>query len=180
MRGSWVLVCGPSGAGKDSVLAWAQQALRGHPRICFARRLVTRPLAPGSDHDPVDAPGMAALRRAGALAWSWQAHGYEYGVRSEYAQRVRAGQLVVVNGSREHARTVGRRPDLRCVLVTASPGVLRARLHARGREDLQAISQRVARNAELPAPCADCVIVNDDALEQAGAALRGYLLALTP
>jgi len=180
MKGLWVLVCGPSGAGKDSVLAWTQRALREHPRICFARRLVTRPAAPGSDHDPVDALGMAELRRTGALAWAWQAHGYEYGVRKEYAQRVRSGELVVVNGSREHARSLARGPDLRCVLVTASPGVLRARLHARGREDLRAVSLRMARNTELPAPFADRVIVNDDALEHAGAALRDYLLELAP
>jgi phosphonate metabolism protein PhnN/1,5-bisphosphokinase (PRPP-forming) len=180
MKGCWVLVCGPSGAGKDSVLTWAQRALREHPRICFARRLVTRPAAPGSDHDPVNLMDMAELRRTGGLAWTWQAHGYEYGVRTEYAQRVRSGELVVVNGSREHASSLARGPELRCVLVTASPGVLRARLDARGRDEGQAISRRMARNTELPAPFADHVIVNDHALEQAGAAMRDYLLELAP
>lgn len=177
MSGCWVLVCGPSGAGKDTVLGWARSALAEHPAICFARRLVTR-AAVGSDDDSVDAAGMQALRRRGELAWEWSAHGHEYGIRSDYAQRVHAGELVVVNGSREHARTLAGRPDLRCVLVTAPPGVLRARLHARGREDARSISLRMARNGRLPAPFADRVIVNDAALEAAGAALRDYLVEL--
>ncbi|MDE2607828.1 MAG: phosphonate metabolism protein/1,5-bisphosphokinase (PRPP-forming) PhnN [Burkholderiales bacterium] len=178
MRGCWILVCGPSGAGKDSVLAWAQRALHDHPRICFARRLVTRAPEPGCDHDEVNAAGMEALRRRGGLAWEWQAHGLEYGVRSEYAERVRAGELVVVNGSREHAREQAGRPDLRCVLVTAPPRVLCARLHSRGREDSKSISLRMARNAGLPAPFADRVIMNDGALDAAGVQLRDYLKEL--
>jgi len=178
VSGCWVLVCGPSGAGKDSVLAWARRALEADPRICFARRLVTRPPGPGSDHDEVGAGDLDALRRAGGLAWEWEAHGLHYGVRAEYAQRVRDGELVVVNGSREHARDQAGRGDLRCVLVTAPSRVLRSRLHARGRDDARSISMRMARNAGLPAPFAHCVIVNDRALEHAGAQLRDYLLQL--
>jgi ribose 1,5-bisphosphokinase len=172
------MVCGPSGAGKDSVLAWARRALADHPAVCFAPRLVTRPTGPGSEHEPVDAGGMEALHRSGGLAWEWQAHGYRYGIRSEYAVRVREGEVVVVNGSREHVQAVAGRPDLRCVLVTAPPGVLHSRLHARGREDAASISLRLARNAGLPAPFADCVIVNDRAVDHAGAALRDYLVEL--
>ena len=90
MKGLWAMVCGPSGAGKDSVIAWAQDALREHPRICFAQRLVTR--APQSaGHEAVSVAGIEALRRRGALAWHWQAHGLHYGVRAEYAQRVADG-----------------------------------------------------------------------------------------
>jgi len=49
MSGKWVFVCGPSGAGKDSVLAWASDHLAGRRDIVFARRMVTRPMQPGSD-----------------------------------------------------------------------------------------------------------------------------------
>lgn len=178
MTGCWVLVFGPSGAGKDSVIAWAQRAVAAHPAICFARRLVTREAVPGSEHEEVDAASLLALRREGALAWDWQAHGLHYGVRAEYATRVAAGDVVVVNASREHARSVAGRADLRCVLVTAPPSVLRRRLHERAREDAQAIRLRMARNAGLPAPFAHRIIVNDRALEHAGASLRDYLVEL--
>lgn len=59
MTGAWVFVCGPSGAGKDSVLAWAREALAGRSDIVFARRLITRPAQSGSQ---AIAPG-PTLRR---------------------------------------------------------------------------------------------------------------------
>jgi len=178
MSGCWVLVCGPSGAGKDAVLDWARQALREHPGICFAQRVVTRPSREGAEHEEVAPAAMEELRRAGALAWDWEAHGYRYGVRAEYEARMLAGEVVVVNGSREHARSLARRPDLRCVLVTAPPSLLQARLHQRGREDPRSIALRMARNTGLASPFADCVIHNGGALAQAGGQLRDYLVDL--
>lgn len=178
MSGSWVIVCGPSGAGKDSVLAWAREALAPHPAICFAQRLVTRAQQQGSEHEEISPQGMRELQRRGELAWWWEAHGHVYGVRAAYAARVREGDVVVVNGSREHARGLAGRHDVRCLLLTAAPAVLQQRLRRRGREEEEAIASRMTRNAAQPAAFADRVIVNEDSLEQAGRALRDYLLEL--
>lgn len=178
MSGCWVIVCGPSGAGKDSVLFWTQAALARHPRVRFARRLVTREAQAASDHAPVSAAEMQALRAGGALAWHWEAHGCAYGVPADYAKDVAEGRIVVVNGSRAHALSLADCDDVRCVLVTAPEPVLRQRLEARGREDATAVAERVERNRAQVPPVADCTIANDGALEIAGAALRDYLLGL--
>jgi len=176
--GCWVMVCGPSGAGKDSVLAWAAGALAAHPGICFARRLVTRATSASSDHDEVSVSALDTLRTRGHLAWHWEAHGHQYGVRAEYADRVAAGELVVVNGSREHAWPLVGRPDVRCVLVTAPVALLRARLFGRARESAEAVAARMERNRALGGVAADRVIDNDGVLDVAGGALRDYLLEL--
>lgn len=178
MNGYWVIVCGPSGAGKDSVIGWTQEALRRHPRVRFARRLVTRAPHPGSDHDPVSPAQMQVLRERGALAWHWQAHGHAYGIAATYAADVTAGRVVVINGSREHALSLADCEHVRCVLVTAPAPLLEQRLHARNREDADAVARRAARNRRLPPPPADCIIANDGELALAGAALRDYLLQL--
>lgn len=178
MSGVWVMVCGPSGAGKDSVMAWAADALAGEPRVCFARRLVTRAAHPGSDHDEVSPAAMRRLHSAGALAWHWQAHGCDYAIRGDYADRVAQGQVVVVNGSREHVRGLQPRPDVRTVLVTAAAGLLATRLASRGRESHLAVAARLQRNAALATPAADRVIINERQLAVAGAALRDYLMEL--
>ena len=175
MNGAWVLVCGPSGAGKDSVLAWSAEALAAHTGICFARRLVTRP---GPHDDAVRPRDIAALRDNGQLAWHWRANGHCYGVRAEYQARVRDGEVVVVNGSREHARQVAGETGVRCVLVTAGAQLLLARLLARGREDRDAVVKRMERNGRFEKLAADRVIVNEGALAEAGARLRDYLLEL--
>ncbi len=179
MSGCWVLVCGPSGAGKDSVIAWAREALAPYKHICFAPRLVTRPSLAGSEHEEISPGTMQGLRERGALAWEWQAHGHQYAIRAEYARRVEAGEVVVVNGSREHAGSLAGRRDVRCVLVTAPPAVVQQRLLARGREPAAAVSRRMARNGALPQLRADHVIHNDAGLEAAGSALRDYLLEMT-
>lgn len=178
MSGAWVFVCGPSGAGKDSVLAWAREALAGRSDIVFARRLITRPAQPGSDHDPIDPDDHAFLRDSAALAWHWEAHGFGYGVPMRYARQVAWGRIVVVNGSREHAQAIAPGPTLRRVLVTAPPAQLADRLRRRGRDEAVAIAGRLARNARV-ALDADLVIHNDTAIGAAGARLRRFLEALT-
>jgi phosphonate metabolism protein PhnN/1,5-bisphosphokinase (PRPP-forming) len=176
--GLWVFVCGPSGAGKDSVLAWTQRALASDARIVFARRLVTRPAGPGSDHEEVGAAAFERLRGAGRLTWHWQANGHHYGVAAGYAADVQAGRIVVVNGSREHAAALPARGPHRLALVTAAPELLAQRLRGRGRETAEAIGQRIARSATLQATAAHLVITNDGELAQAGAQLQAYLRGL--
>jgi phosphonate metabolism protein PhnN/1,5-bisphosphokinase (PRPP-forming) len=178
MSGCWVMVCGPSGAGKDSVLAWARDALMGHRRICFADRLVTRASRAGSEHEEISAADLHALRRAGGLAWQWQAHGLHYGIRAEYGRCVAAGEVVVVNGSREHAQPLAGRGDVRVVLVTAAASLLAQRLLLRGREDAAGVALRLHRNEAMQPMDADRIIDNGAALHVAGAALRDYLLEL--
>lgn len=177
-RGLWVFVCGPSGAGKDSVLAWAAAALAHDARFVFTRRLVTRERSPGSDHDEVTPAAFERLKAAGRLAWDWQAHGHHYGIAGHYAQDVAAGRTVVVNGSREHAMALAVQDKLRTVLVTAQAERVAARLYQRGRESVEAVAARIARNAALDLPHADAVIANDGDLDQAGQALQRYLLGL--
>ena len=65
MSGAWVFVCGASGAGKDSVMAWAQQRLAKRPDIVFSRRMVTREAKPGADDTPITLAQFDALRMAG-------------------------------------------------------------------------------------------------------------------
>jgi ribose 1,5-bisphosphokinase len=177
MSGAWIFVCGPSGAGKDSVIAWAQQALYERKDIVFARRLVTRAMHPGSDHSSVTGPDFLSLLQNGGLRWHWQAHGFHYGVGLHYAADVQAGRLVLVNGSRAHV--AGRIPaaELRVVQITAGPATLAARLTQRGRDAPEAVAERLVRNAHFTNLEADYTIANDGDLPTAGQRLVDYLLS---
>ena len=177
MSGAWIFVCGPSGAGKDSVLAWAQQALSAHRNIVFARRLVTRNLQPGSDHDSLSGEDFQTLLQNGELRWHWQAHGFHYGIDMRYDADVQAGHLVLVNGSRAHVADLVPSTLLRVVQITASPSTLAARLTQRGRDTPSAVTERLVRNAHSTALDADCVITNEADLPAAGQRLVDYLLA---
>ena len=175
MKGAWVFVVGASGAGKDSVIASAQQFLDGRPDIVFSRRLVTRPVQSGSDHEPVTQACFLALQQAGGLHWHWQAHGFHYGIAQAYAEDVQAGRLVVVNGSRHHVSEMRGCAEVRVVEIAADPALLAERLWQRGRDSGRAVADRLARNARLTTVQADVVILNQAALAQAGKRLADYL-----
>ena len=175
MSGAWIFVCGPSGAGKDSVIAAARQTLSSRQDIVFARRKVTRAMQAGSDHDPMTESDFHALVQAGRLCWHWQAHGFFYGIAQDYAADVQAGRIVVVNGSRDHVNKLPPSSDVRVVQVTAAPEQLAVRLMQRGRDQSSAVAQRLARNTRFIGMKADYVIVNDAELAAAGQRLADYL-----
>jgi phosphonate metabolism protein PhnN/1,5-bisphosphokinase (PRPP-forming) len=173
--GGWVFVCGPSGSGKDSVIAFAQQALASRTDIVFARRFVTRPVHAGSDHDALTSAAFAALLQSGGLRWHWQAHGFSYGIASRYGDAFTAGQLVVVNGSREHVHSLPASSGVQVVHISADPGALAQRLRQRGRDSAEAVARRLERATNFDGIHADCVIANNGELADAGRQLVDYL-----
>ena len=78
--GRLVLVVGPSGAGKDTLLSGARALCRDNAEICFARRVVTRPSSDAEDHDSIDEAAFGDATARGLFAFCWQAHGHHYGI----------------------------------------------------------------------------------------------------
>lgn len=93
-----ILVVGPSGAGKDTLIDYARAQLRSDPSFHFARRVITRPPSVGEDHESVDIEEFQ--RRAGAFALHWQAHGLFYGIPATVEDQLDCGAVVIANGSR--------------------------------------------------------------------------------
>jgi len=181
MVGKLILVVGPSGAGKDSLMAGAQQALAEDAGFHFARRVVTRPAQPGAeDHMSLDAASFVDQAAQGAFLLHWQAHGLHYGVLAEVAALRAAGTAVVVNVSRaviDHARQ--HLAPVGVVVVTAPPELLAQRLAGRGRENVDDIRRRLIRaTAELPTGPDVRLVVNDGDLDQGIAAFRSALADL--
>ena len=177
MTGRWVFVCGPSGAGKDSLISWAAQHLVQRSDVVFSRRMVTRPSFPGAEHEEVSRPKMAQLLGSGGLVWCWEANGLHYGIAAHYAAQVAAGRVVVVNGSRAHALGLHAQPQVRVVQVLAEAGQLAERLAQRGREAAPDVARRLERNALFPELRAHCTIVNESTLASAGQTLSDYLVS---
>jgi ribose 1,5-bisphosphokinase len=145
--GAMIVVVGPSGAGKDSVIGFVAQHFVGRADIDFVRRVITRPSdAGGEDHESVSDSDFDARLAAGDFAVAWQAHGLQYGIPREALDRVRAGRIVIANGSRGAlARFRQVFPKVVVVNITASPEALAQRLVARGRESEADILKRLQR-----------------------------------
>lgn len=178
--GVFIPVVGPSGAGKDSLLAYAKLKLAGRADIHFVRRVITRPSWPDSeDHDTLDDAGFVKADADGAFALSWHSHGLSYGIPAEVDQIIRDGGIVVANLSRASvADAVRRYRNVTPVMVAVSPEILAKRLASRGRENSHDIAARIARNAQYEDFAADCHVVdNSGDLNDAGEAMIRMLEA---
>lgn len=179
MSGCFVAVVGPSGAGKDTLIAAARDRLAGDPRFVFARRVVTRRDGGNEDHDFLDAAVFPAAVKAGAFALSWGAHGLYYGIPDTVRRDVTAGRIVVANLSRgavEDARRLF--PRVRVALVTAPAEVLAARLAGRARASDGSIDDRLKATAAPIVGPDVTVIDNGGRLEDAVAAFADLLGSL--
>ncbi|MBY3345197.1 phosphonate metabolism protein/1,5-bisphosphokinase (PRPP-forming) PhnN [Rhizobium laguerreae] len=146
-RGIMVVVVGPSGAGKDTLMNLAARRFKGRDDVHFVRRVITRHRdAGGEDHLSVSLQGFAAMEQSGSFAVWWEAHGLKYGIPAEVSVALSKGHVVVANGSRSALhRFQAAFPRLKVINVTASPEVLADRLEARGRETHEDIMARLAR-----------------------------------
>ena len=167
--GALVLVVGPSGAGKDTLIGAAMRQLGTNPRFCFPRRTVTREaVAELEDHESVSPQRFAEEKLAGAYALDWEAHGLSYGIPASISAEMHAGKTVVVNCSRRIvADALERFPHCHVLVVNARPEVRAARLAGRGRESADDIARRLTREgAAVPETVRATVIDNSDALEE--------------
>lgn len=149
-----VLVVGPSGAGKDTLINAARAALADDPSFVFPRRVVTREaVAALEDHDTVTAEQFALQEANGAYALSWEAHGLRYGLPAAIADDIAAGRVVVMNSSRRMIPVaLAKFPGSKVVVVEATPAVRAQRLGGRGRESAAEIEARLAREVDVPMP----------------------------
>ena len=174
-----LVVVGPSGVGKDSLINALRHQIPQDGNVHFVRRVITRPAdAGGEDHQAVTDEEFDALAADGAFVIRWEAHGLSYGILKSAAQAYEAGHSVIVNGSRAALPLFAGRFDNTIVInVTADPQVIAHRLSSRGREDASQIAQRLKRGSEISVACGLPVQTIDNSRELQ-AAVDAFLIFL--
>lgn len=159
--GRLVLVVGPSGAGKDTLLRLAQAACADDHDIVFPRRIVTRASSADEDNIALSPDEFARAREHGDFAVHWDAHGHSYALPLEINDDIRAGRAVVANVSRTVIATLRQSyANVVVVAITAPPDVLAQRLAARARHSDGNITDRLARSVDGASANADVTILN--------------------
>lgn len=172
--GHLVLVVGPSGAGKDSIINGAREKFANNSRVVFARRIVTRQAqAAAEDHDSLNEMAFAIAVADGHFAFWWRAHNNGYGIPVSIEQDLELGRTVVFNCSREIiAEAIERYIKTTVVEISAPVDVLVERIVARGRESRAEALARVSRSvAPYPQNASVVQINNVGALDTAVNAL---------
>jgi ribose 1,5-bisphosphokinase len=160
--GRLVVVVGPSGAGKDTLIAEARARLAGDPAFVFPLRIVTRAASTAEDHLTISEGDFTQAVSRREFAFWWEAHSLKYALPAGIDDDIRAGRTVVCNVSRGIVAALRLRyARLVVVLVTAPAEVLADRLAGRGRASDGDLEQRLGREAPPAAEFApDHVIEN--------------------
>ncbi|MBU2838508.1 PhnN protein [Acidithiobacillus thiooxidans] len=167
MKPLLVLVVGPSGAGKDSVIRGAEATLKNDPRFYFARRMVTRN-TPQAGEINISAEAFRQHTESGYFAKTWDAHQLSYGLpRSELQPQNAAVQIIIANVSRTVLNDLLAEHGGHVLYITASPSEIRRRLEKRHRESAASINDRLRRHIPLPDQLPMTTIRNDGLLEEA-------------
>ena len=147
--GRLVLVVGPSGAGKDTLLGLAKRACAGDRNIVFPRRVVTRQASEAEDNDELSLEAFREALVRGDFAMHWEAHGHQYGLPRAIEHDIREGRTVVANVSRTVIDALRLAyADVVVVSITAPPEVLAERLASRARSSDGKIEQRLGRSID--------------------------------
>lgn len=159
--GRLVLVVGPSGAGKDTLLRLAQAICVDDRNVVFPRRVVTRESSADEDNIAMSRDDFRRAREHGDFAVHWEAHGHSYALPLEINDDIRAGRVVVANVSRTVIAALRRAyANVVVVAITAPPDVLAQRLAARARHSDGNIADRLARSVDDASANADVTILN--------------------
>jgi ribose 1,5-bisphosphokinase len=152
--GRLVLVVGPSGAGKDTLLGLAKAACFDDGNIVFPRRVITREASTSEDNEEVSAGTFREALSRNEFAVHWEAHGHGYALPRAIDDELRAGRAVVANVSRTVIEAMRRAyAEIVVVSITAPAEILGRRLAARARSSDGEIAGRLGRavdNAAAP------------------------------
>ena len=162
--GHLILVVGPSGVGKDSILDLVKCELSSQSHYIFPRRYITRPEdAGGENHMPITYEDFDVMKQVGKFAMSWQAHGQSYAISTNDIKALEAGKNVVINTSRTMINDCRQRfSNVSVISINASADILMQRLYQRGRETEEEITRRVQRASHYQVEGDDVHHINND------------------
>lgn len=172
-----LLIVGPPGAGKDTLLMALRRQTELEKHYRFVRRVTTRPPSHGGaeDYESVEEKTFIARRDAGGFVAHWRSNGIFYGIPAEVALDVEAGRHVVVNISRSVLGDLASRFPTQIIEITAPADLLARRLAASGRGDAVDAARRMSRSFILAPGLTKETVINDGTVEQGA---RRFLAAL--
>lgn len=167
-KGKLIVLSGPSGAGKTSVVT---RAMAGREDMCFSTSVTTRKARPGEvdgkDYFFIDRERFDEMAANGELLEHADYVGNSYGTPRVFVEdKLAEGMYVILDIEVQGARQVSEKmPEaIKIFVIPPSLEELKKRLVLRGTDSAEAIEGRLRRAKEeyKEASLYDYIIVNDD------------------
>lgn len=161
--GTLVLVVGPSGVGKDTMIKGARQALSNDNRFVFVQRVVTRETdSDGDEHTSMAPADFVKAEMTGRFCLTWDAHNLRYALPISVETDLALGKVVVASVARHAVAAAHHQyPACAVVLITAEISRRAERLRMLGRESGDQITARLARETPAVPSGIDPIIIDN-------------------
>ncbi len=138
-----ILIVGPSGSGKDTLIRACREYFRDWKRVNFCKRYITRPPDENEDNFYVCKRGFEVLKREGFFGIFWEAYNYMYGIPF---YEIKSGHCNFISVSRSVIKDVEKRYSRVITLcIQADKNEVKKRLFQRKREPEDIIERRLRR-----------------------------------
>lgn len=143
MKTKIVLIVGPSGVGKDTLIKGAKKVLKND--VNFVKRYITRKPDKSEKNFYLDDYAFEILKHNSFFASTWNAHGNAYGI----AKNTIKNGLNIISISRSKVKDFEKLYyDVHTINISVPREELKNRLLFRKRESLEEIEKRLNRSYE--------------------------------
>lgn len=143
MKTKIVLIVGPSGVGKDTLLRYAREEFGN--KLNFAKRYITRKSDLNESNYYIDNYAFEILKHNGYFASSWNAHENYYGIAKRF---INPGMNIISISRSKIKDFENQYNNVYTVNITIPKELLKQRLFFRARESEDQIEKRLSRNYE--------------------------------
>ena len=147
-NGQLIVVVGPSGSGKDTLL---KKAIKKIPNSILVKRYITRKKDNNNeDHYSISVKNFQDKISKKCFFVYWKAHGFSYGIPLKEIKKIEHGKTIIFNGSRKILFKIKQKVNnVKIINIIAPLTLIKKRLINRAREDKKSINKRIKRKINL-------------------------------
>ena len=147
-NGQLIVVVGPSGSGKDTLL---KKVIKKIPNSILVKRYITRKKdIKNEDHYSISIKNFEDKILKKHFFVYWKAHGFSYGIPFKEIKKIDQGKTVIFNGSRKVLFKLKKKVNkVKIINITVQSTIIKKKLINQAKENKKLINKRIKRKINV-------------------------------